>query len=200
MEHRGRFYSVNKRIVYVLGFLFVAIPVAVGLLTWYFTSSECEINNNAATAANQGSQQSTTTSLPDTPEVPEPWKNLRLPVNVEAIHYDITLYPDFYDNGWFYGNESVEMFIKQETSHILIHFNFLNITRIVLRNNQTNEIIVPNRTFTYEPNQFLVVETVMPLKAGTVVKLELQFDGSLTRAIIGFYKSTYINSITSETR
>ncbi|KAJ8318617.1 hypothetical protein KUTeg_003708 [Tegillarca granosa] len=138
-------YNINKRIVYVVVFLFVAIPVAVGLLTWYFTSSECEMNNNAA-IADQGSQPPTTTSIP---EVSEPWKNLRLPVNVEAIHYDITLYPDFYDDrGWFYGNESVELLIKEETSHILIHFNFLNITRVVLRNNMTNEIIVPNRTFT----------------------------------------------------
>ncbi|XP_076074224.1 glutamyl aminopeptidase-like [Mytilus galloprovincialis] len=203
-------YAVNKRMVYFVGFLFVAIPIAVGVLVWHFMP-KCDENKNIIgdSGGNQGDKISSSTGSALTTVVPtpvttlsltEPWKNLRLSRDVLPIHYDITLYPDFYGNqSSFYGNETIEIMVHRTTSYILIHYLYLNMTKTMLKDSNNKEIkIKPLRN--YEENQFWIIETESPLKAGITVFLDLQFDGSLTRAIVGFYKSSYVNSITNLTR
>ena len=194
--------SLDKRLCYLLVILAIALPVIVGVVVWKITHTNCAndssgpgtglpiVGDDKTTAPPQ-----TTTSVP----ADEPWRNLRLPNYIVPIHYDITLYPDFYeDNGWFYGNETVEIDILQSTSVILIHTNFLNITRTRLSYSDGMNIPL-SRTFWFEENQFWVVETTKPVRFGTVY-LDLEFDGSLTRAIVGFYKSSYVNSDSGVTR
>lgn len=206
-EHRA--YAVKKRVVYFVGFLFIAIPIAVGILVWYFMP-KCDDNTNTAgnSGANQGGAESTLvtskptstfgTTLPPSPS--EPWKNLRLSRDVLPVHYNVTLYPDFYDgNSWFYGNETVEIEVYKTTSFILIHYLYLNMTKTVLRDANKVEIGI-KQPRGYDENQFWIIETISPLQANSTVFLELQFDGSLTRSIVGFYKSSYVNSITNKTR
>ncbi|XP_048762432.2 glutamyl aminopeptidase-like [Ostrea edulis] len=198
----------NKRLVYFLVFLVVVIPILVGVLVWHFTNKNCENSLpvvNGDSDANSGNeltiQPSTTqTTTPRFSET-EPWKNLRLPRYVMPVHYFITLFPDIYNgNGWFYGNESVEIEISKDTKYILIHINYLNITSTSLRRKNDSSRIEIKEHFHYEPNQFWVIETREILLQGRNVILDLSFDGSLTRAIVGFYKSKYVNSITGETR
>lgn len=206
--------SLNKRICYVLTFLAIVLPVVTGVVVWHLTQSSCE-SSDGGSGADGGSQDSQVggTTCPTVPAVTsppaeatttvisedEPWKNLRLPKYVIPIHYDITLYPNFYgDNGWFYGNETAELNVTQPTKVILIHANYMEITRTKLTYSNAEDIPIAD-TFWYEPNQFWVVLTVSPVEP-SLVNLELQFDGSLTRAIVGFYKSTYTNSITGEVR
>ena len=129
-----------------------------------------------------------------------PWKDLRLPRSVIPVHYDIMLYPDFYgDNAWFYGNETIEIDIREPANHILVHVNYLNITKTSLEDSNGNSIEI-NRTFEFKPNQFLVIETKEALQVNQSVKLSISFDGSLSRDIVGFYKSVYLNSQTKEMR
>ncbi|ESO85815.1 hypothetical protein LOTGIDRAFT_130453 [Lottia gigantea] len=131
----------------------------------------------------------------------EPWRNLRLPRTILPVHYDLTLYPDFYENnGWFYGNETITIRLDESSKYILVHYKFMNITKTELREAGTNNQIDIARTFTNEENQFWVVQTSTDIAKGSMVDLYLEFDGSLTNAIVGFYKSTYVNSITNETR
>lgn len=197
--------SVNKRLLYFLLVLLLVVPIIVGVLVWYLAPPKsCDTlpNVEGESSANTGQDVTGSTSTTEVPDFDnEPWKNLRLPRYLVPIHYDITLYPDIYNgNGWFYGNESVEIQINKDTSYILIHFNFMNITKTSLKNNYTGSPIGIKRTFPYEENQFWVVETVTPIRRGSVVRLETQYDGSLTRSIVGLYKSRYVNSITGETR
>ena len=206
--------SLDKRCCYFLVLLVIVLPVATGVVVWHLTQSACDKGAGSnPDGGNEASQidgstacptmpgASTPTTNPTTTEASEsePWKDLRLPHNVMPIHYDITLYPDFYgDHGWFYGNETAELNVLTPTKVILIHANTMNITRTTLTYDGGENIQIEN-TFWYEPNQFWVVQTVAPVRAG-LVKLQLQFDGSLTRAIVGFYKSTYTNSQTGEIR
>ncbi|KAL5018116.1 hypothetical protein ScPMuIL_003838 [Solemya velum] len=192
--------KTNKRLFFILCVLLIVLPVVVGVLVWNFTKCEADDshNNEGITESNRGGEGTTT----DTPVVStthpewEIWKNLRLPDYIKPVHYDITLYPDFYeeDKGWFYGNETVEIKISRNTSYILIHINYLNVTRTELFDNVTGDSIPIQDSFHYEPNQFWVIKTKTPVENGTVVNLVLSFDGSLTRAIVGFYKSTYTDS------
>lgn len=200
--------GTNKRLVYFLVFLVIVVPVVVGILVWQLTDKTCENklpSVNGDNDANTGNKQ-TTTSAPTQTTTPgfsetEPWKNLRLPRYVMPIHYNITLFPDIYNgNAWFYGNESVEIAIYKDTKYILIHQHFLNITKTSLRRKNDNSDIAIKKPFYYELNQFWVIETQDMLLDGSTVILDLTFDGSLSRAIVGFYKSKYVNSLTNETR
>lgn len=201
-EDRKR-VSLDKRCYYFLALCVIVLPVATGVVVWYLTDSACD-NDAGETLAVAGDTKPTdtvptTTVIHTTIDTMEPWRNLRLPDYVIPIHYYITLYPDFYENnGWFYGNETVEMKITQSTRYILIHANYLNITRTELKY-ATGEKIIIKRTFWYKENQFWVVEATEPMRI-SLVHLVLQFNGSLTREIFGFYKSTYVNSITQEER
>nr|XP_022316112.1 glutamyl aminopeptidase-like [Crassostrea virginica] len=204
----GKRRGTNKRLVYFLVFLVIALPVVVGILVWKLTDNSCEDklpSVNGDSDANTGNKQTTSpaptqTTTPGFSET-EPWKNLRLPRYVMPIHYEITLYPDIYNgNAWFYGNESVEIAIYKDTNFILIHQHFLNITKTSLKLKSDNSIIEIKEPYYYEQNQFWVIETQEMLRNGSRVILELTFNGSLSRAIVGFYKSSYVNSITGETR
>lgn len=192
---------INKRLLYLLALLLVVIPVVVGVVVWHLTDKSCakEIVNASGTHLPVGITDNPVSTTTTSNDENEPWKILRLPKTVIPVHYDITLYPDFYDNhGWFYGNETVELKINKTTRFILIHANYLNITRTILRY-ASGENIAIARTFWYSENQFWVIETLQHMRVSTVL-LELQFDGSLTRAIVGFYKSTYTDSVTRQKR
>ncbi|XP_060595216.1 glutamyl aminopeptidase-like [Ruditapes philippinarum] len=195
--------SLNKRCCYFLVFCVIVLPIVTGVVVWYLTDSACDPSSDGDNQPVSGTKSTesvpTTTKSPTSISESEPWKNLRLPATVVPVHYDITLYPNFYgDNGWFYGNETVELNITESTTHILIHANFLNITRTKLSYLNGQGIPI-KQTFWYAENQFWVVETVTSVQISRAL-LKLQFDGSLTREIFGFYKSTYINSETKQER
>lgn len=46
----------------------------------------------------------------------------------------------------------------------------------------------------YEYNQFWVTKTKKVIKESSTVLLTLQFDGSLSNGIVGFYKAFYDNN------
>ena len=202
--------STNRRILYFLVALMVILPVITGVLVWHFmpkcdkdqSSTAQEQGVTSGTQSSSGSTTETTSPPGTTPDSFEdgPWKILRLPRTVLPVHYDIILYPDFYgDSAWFYGNETIEIDISGETKHILIHINFLNITNTSLEDENGSSIVI-NRTFEYKPNQFLVIETKEMIPRNRTVWLKIQFDGSLTRSIVGLYKSVYVNSLTKQRR
>ena len=203
----------NKRILFVLVALVIILPVITGILVWYFTP-KCDSDKPKGNEFFMTSRVPVSTAAPfDRTElhiVPKgttaapfedgPWKELRLPRTVIPVHYEITLHPDFYgNNAWFYGKETIEIDVIESTCHILIHINYLNITMTSLEDSNGNAIEI-SRTFEYKPNQFLVIETKEMLQQGQRVKLRISFDGSLTRSIVGLYKSVYTNSLTGEKR
>lgn len=108
--------------------MFVVCCVAIGLGCWF--GSGAAIN----TPVNQGSDagqikppkpESEDDFLPGT----APWENLRLPLYTVPQHYDLTLYPDFYEeNSWFYGNVTIEVDILQNTQHLMVHIKQMNCT------------------------------------------------------------------------
>ena len=200
--------ATNKRIIFFFVALVITLPVITGVLVWYFVS-KCDADRPRRddlkmTSPLPISTAFNRTGLPKGTIAPPfedgPWKELRLPRSVIPMHYEITLYPDFYgNNAWFYGNETVNIDIIEATRHIMIHINYLNITGTSLEDGSGRSIEI-NRTFEYKPNQFLVIETKEMLRQGQKVKLKISFDGSLTRSIVGLYKSVYTNSLTGERR
>lgn len=200
----------NRRIIYFLVFLAIVLPVITGILVWQLLP-KCDDSNDSngeksGANANTGNQQTTVRPTPESTTAADlfedgPWKTLRLPTDKYfPIHYQLTLFPDFYDNEeTFYGNVSIEIDVIQKTSIIMVHVLYLNISSTTLTTDKFESIEI-SRTFEYSPNQFWVVETKQPLASGSKVYLNIEFSGNLSKAIVGFYKSTYKNSITKQDR
>ncbi|WAQ96439.1 AMPE-like protein [Mya arenaria] len=203
--------AANKRLVYFLAFLVIVLPVITGILVWKLLP-QCDegAENGSAgkvqqptttpladgkSTANPGSASKTTTV---DPHGDGPWHNLRLPSSVRPVHYELSLFPDFYDDeSTFYGNVSIEIRVTEETRVLMVHVLYLNIssTRVV---DAFSRNVAIKRTFEYHPNQFWVIETVTAIPANSSVQLQIAFSGSLKRSIVGFYKSTYMNDITKK--
>lgn len=197
---RSTKYGINKRLCYLLSFLFIAIPIVVGIVVWK-AMPVCETTPSAE--ANVDEPEITSSVPPSTcsPSVDEPWKFLRLPSYIIPVHYAINLRPDFYeDNGLFTGKETIELNITENTNYLIVHILKLSITKTAVFEKASRRAIRVKRTFEYEENQFWVVEVGETIRSGTAVDLYLEFEGSLTGSIVGFYKSTYINSVTKQKR
>lgn len=214
MWRLSRMAQRNNRLVYFLGFLVIVLPVIAGILVWQLVPGckDGKSNNNGCQSKSTGESSSTVQPLRST-ESPQsrttiqqfedgPWKNLRLPDSIKPLHYDISLFPDFYDDHeTFYGNITTELKISKATSVIMVHIKYLDIssTSLFSSSDNTKEILI-KRTFSYEPNEFWVVETNDILSANSTVFLCMTFSGNLTRSIVGFYKSTYVNALTNKSR
>ncbi|KAK7003237.1 hypothetical protein BgiMline_004674 [Biomphalaria glabrata] len=202
MEKRGL-----KKLVAVLVVVSVVLIVAVAAVVWKLTKDAYEVSEPETQRIDPSRATSTPATQLSTKRVytqeelkSQPWLSLRLSPQVVPVHYNITLFPDFYgDHDSFSGNETIEVNITTPTRHIIFHMasNYMNVTRARVLTSVTGEDLAIHRSFSYPPNEFYVIETKLAVSQPVVVKLE--FEGSLTKAIVGLYKSTYINSFTNQT-
>lgn len=206
MQYENTKFSVNRRICYVLGILAVILPVIVGVLVWRLLP-QCDDEVKPATEAQTGNQATNITTpqicVTSTPETlpDKPWEQLRMPSYIKPIHYEIELKPDFYDdNGIFTGIETIELNVTKDTPYLMVHIRELAITRSAVTLFDGGADLPIKQTFFYEENEFWVVEMMQPIKSGTKVNLYFEFNGSLVGHIVGFYKSTYVNTNTNQTR
>lgn len=194
--------QVNKRLLYFFFFI-ITIPVIVGVLAWDLAYGSSGLSHrhdvSRQTKKNSRFQRNT---LPHTVKVigALPWQETRLPSYLIPVHYDITLYPDFDGTqATFYGNETVEIIVKNDTQFILLHANALKIKKVSVVNVKKNRSLKVRKWFLERENQYLVVKTRRTIPGGSVVHLALQFTGSLDSNAFGFFKSSYVNSETGQT-
>lgn len=193
--------SLTKKQAGLILLVFVAIVIFVGLLAGLVTRQRSCPEHDVKQTSNDGHSASDAANPGLAGETP--WTQVRLPPHVIPLHYDLALYPDFYeDHGEFHGNVSITIRVDQPTRHLLVHIKDLVITSCAVAENETGDLIRIERNFSHPENEFWVTELRKEheLTSGQVVVLTLSFHGPLTGRIVGFYKSTYINGQTNETR
>ncbi|XP_059138987.1 glutamyl aminopeptidase-like [Physella acuta] len=192
----------------------VIAAVAVGAVVWKLTKDAyASSTGTKALASGNGSvdgQVESTTSSTQQPtrrtytaeEIKEkPWLSTRLPRDVIPVHYDVTLFPNFYDGfGEFSGNSTIEVNVTSPTRYILLHVHttYMNVTGTHVTDNTTGDEIDVIRTFYHTPHEFFVIQVGRDVMG--FVKLTLQFQGTLNKTLVGFYKSSYLNTLNGQTR
>ena len=177
--------SINRLQCVLILLVFVAMGIAIGVLAGLL-------------AGKDSCPEATPTPTTEPIEAAKLWENHRLPDYIIPEHYDLTLYPDFYDGrGEFTGNVTITLNVTKSSSHLLIHIRDLKVIGTRLR--RGGKILDIAKTFHYEKNEYWVVEAADVIQKG-LIQVEMQFEGSLVNGIVGLYKSVYINTLTNETR
>lgn len=156
------------------------------------------VNNNGGPQAKRTNNDNTPRSI-DTIEMTGSKKIVskvldqlgwRLPKAIRPTRYELHLAPDFATKR-FEGRVRIELEVGQAMQFIAVHSNQLTITGTQLESVKTKGAVSIANTFDYPKFQYWVTEPVESLDAGDYV-LTLQFNGSLTDRIVGFYQSSYI--------
>lgn len=162
-----------------------------------------EIENAAETFSRGGGGD---TSSTNTSQI----ENLRLPLSVIPIAYDLRLIPFMSEKNYtFHGDVTILVNVTQETNNITLHAVALKIrdTDVIVRvvqnstlsaNQTTNIILNVTKQYFIETSQFFVMEFDAPLKNNTILEIKISFRGVLNDYLQGFYKSSY--AIGNETR
>ena len=188
--------ELTKKQVVIILLLFALSLIAVGLLAGLIKPqwSSLMIHKPSSTASDG-----------------EPWLDARLPRHVLPVHYDLTLFPDFYKpaqaDARFYGNVSILINITSKpTRHLLVHANKLAIRQTALRllhrspETTQDEPLRVQRAFNFTRNQYWVVELDRDLEPQSAVWLDMTFDGSMIGRLSGLYRTSYVDSRTQQTR
>jgi hypothetical protein len=212
---RGKLFYCFMWTCLALAVICVCLVVAIILLRRNFTSCDTaagviahavDVSSHSATDMDGGSEQRS-----------KPWEqDYRLPADTDPIHYDIFLHPDL-NNSTFTGRVTIQINVKNPRYFLLVNTKHLDIydtrlTEVVPHGNEASDNFKKKRVgeerevkiedaFEYKPNEFwvIVVEKNTELKPG-IYNLHLQFRGSLSGKIVGFYSSTYTDSKTQEIR
>ena len=193
----GFYVSTKQALIIVL--LFALIVTFVGLMAGLIRATPDEIvypeDPDPTTTTTTGT---TTTGNPSD----SPWLDPFLPSFSKPVHYNLWLYPDFYELGnSFTGRIDIEIDISANTNYLIVHCKAMDfmetLTRVSMKDGAALTVV---RQFGHLPHEFWVVEVAQTITAGSTVMLHLEFGGSLVNGIVGFYKSNYTNTKTGKER
>lgn len=120
------------------------------------------------------------------------WKEFRLPNYVNPVHYDLHLEPNM-DDDTYTGTVEVHVEVSKPTHHLWLHIRETFVSALPSLRMGQKEMAV-KRCFEYKQHQYVVVEAteeLAPTGPGEVYVLSLDFKGSLTGSVVGFYRVVY---------
>ena len=112
----------------------------------------------------------------------------RLPTDVKPKHYRLTIDTDL-KGLTFTGSLSVDLYVKQETSKIVLNVRDLDVSDIVLKS-AGNATRKPTDVKLSKKEETLVISFAQPLVLGAA-QLEMSFRGVLNEKLHGFYRTKY---------
>jgi Peptidase M1 N-terminal domain len=210
------FTFTKRQAIVSLAFIIVAV-LAVGLLVGFIRPTCPVVMESLTTSGSLSSSHHADDG--------KPWMNHRLPEHLVPIHYDLSLYPDFYKPnglpGLFTGNVSIFIKVRDgvlngSSRHFLVHVKLLEIGRtsveLCLTSNtggttkeggvwcQSTTPLTISKTFQHTVNEYLVIELATPVQPESLVVIRVEFGGLLTNGITGIYRSAYLDSRNGDTK
>jgi len=114
-----------------------------------------------------------------------PWNDVRLPIFVRPLSYDLELTPNLTTLA-VKGIIKLIFQVTEETDFIIFHSKNISITSKTI-----NEKLRVQRMLEYPERDQIYLETHQPMKPGRTYSIRLKFAYNLTEALEGFYLSTY---------
>ncbi|TRY95869.1 hypothetical protein DNTS_021398 [Danionella cerebrum] len=114
-----------------------------------------------------------------------PWTDLRLPLSVRPVHYNISLQPDF-NLMTFQGRVLIIVEVLEETKNIVLHSSDLNITKVIFESQEVQFL-------EYNPWQQIAIKFPENLKKQKYI-LDISYRANLSNSYDGFYNSSYVDT------
>lgn len=111
--------------------------------------------------------------------------------------YNLLLYPNLKE-GSFSGSVDITLKITAPCEYIKLHQANLKIESTSLTTADSSISLV-KEAFDYKKNEFWIVRLSQTINSG-IYSLKLNFTGSLTTDIVGFYRSVYKDVLSGEER
>uniref|UniRef100_A0A7M4EC01 Aminopeptidase n=1 Tax=Crocodylus porosus TaxID=8502 RepID=A0A7M4EC01_CROPO len=128
-----------------------------------------------------------------TDKKPFPWNSLKLPRVIVPLHYDLCIHPDL-STFHFTGQETIEIFVRTNTSFIILHSKDLEITSSVLLSKDDMWSSTPGKklqVLEHPAHEQIALQSPEELVVGQVYLVTIEFHGKLADGFDGFYKSSY---------
>lgn len=127
-----------------------------------------------------------------------PWEeDYLLSEHVIPEVYNLSLFPHLKE-GTFSGSVDIRLKITASCDYIKLHQKYLKIESTTLTESGSSTSLV-KEAFDYNKNEFWVVRLSQTVNPGNYI-LKLDFTGSLTKDIVGFYRSVYKDVLSGEER
>lgn len=127
-----------------------------------------------------------------------PWEDdFLLSQHVIPEVYNLLLFPNLKE-GSFSGSVDITLKITAPCDYIKLHQTNLTIESTSLTE-ADSLISLVKEAFDYKKNEFWIVQLSQTINSG-VYSLKLNFTGSLTADIVGFYRSVYKDFLSGEER
>jgi aminopeptidase N len=125
--------------------------------------------------------------------------SIRLPASTRPINYDIELRVNIQDFAPYTGSVTITIVVDEATDVITLHSKSLQVQTVKVLNEAREEI--PCSHALDATKDFLVVTIEdASLVVGAEYALEISFSGSINEAQTGFYRTSYRDIVSNETR
>lgn len=124
----------------------------------------------------------------------------RLPAAIRPTYYSLLLNPNL-ETKTFSGNVKIDFNVSEPSQLVALHSKFLNVSTNKLIKNLENgaEGIPIKSAFEYEKFEYFIVEPEATLAVGNYT-IDLNFNGRLDGKLVGFYGSSYFDTMTNKSK
>ncbi|KAI0668551.1 leucyl aminopeptidase [Trametes maxima] len=116
-------------------------------------------------------------------------QDYRLPTDVKAAHYDLTVWTDL-ENNKFEGIVHIDLQVNKETPKVVLNTASLELGDVSLQSEGASDIQAAATSEFDTVNERGIFSFAKPLAAGTKARLSASFKGELTGDMLGYYYST----------
>lgn len=125
--------------------------------------------------------------------------SIRLPNSTRPINYDIELSVNVHEFEPYTGSVTITIVVDEATDVIVLHSKGLQVETVRVRNEEEKEM--PSSHQLDLTKDFLIVTIEdSPLIVASKYTLEISFKGSFSSTQSGFYRTSYRDVVSSETR